>query len=42
MQFVQIEGVADGMAERLGELYPDAPVAVALIVAVPTEGFVDV
>jgi hypothetical protein len=42
MQFVQMEGVADGIADRLGELYPEAPVAVALIVAVPTEGLVDV
>lgn len=42
MQFVQMEGVADGIADRLGELYPEAPVAVELIVAVPTEGLVDV
>jgi len=41
MQFVQIDGVAD----KVGELYPDppeAPVAVAPVIAVPAEGMLDV
>jgi hypothetical protein len=42
MQFVQIDGVAEDTADRLGELYADAPVAVALVMAVPAEGMVDV
>lgn len=42
MQFVQMLGVADGMADKLGELYADASVAVALVMAVPAEGMVDV
>ena len=53
-QLVQIEGVADGSADRLGELYADAnadvdidpPVAlgalVTLVTAVPEEAEVDV
>ena len=42
MQFVQMDGVAEGIADRLGELYADAPVAVALVMAVPADGMLDV
>jgi hypothetical protein len=45
MQFVQIDGEADGVADNAGELYPDppeAPVAVAPVIAVPAEGMLDV
>jgi hypothetical protein len=42
MQFVQIDGVADGVADKAGELYPDPPDAVAPVIAVPAEGMFDV
>lgn len=42
MQFVQMDGVAEGIADRLGELYAEASVAVALPVAMPADGMLDV
>lgn len=42
MQFVQMDGVADSKADRLGALYAEAPVAVALVTIVPPDGMLDV